>query len=370
MAVAIFVLNNYRSAIMNRLIAWPLIMVCCAVADADEPHSLFRSRQQFAKAMDQVKEGMTPAEVRSLLGPPDDIMDQKGIWRYGTSGHLTVATLGEVYFDPQWRVWHVIGKGKPLSATVIREAELRRVLVILGDISSYQADEGYNPRTVIRAVNELQPLGKDKSLAIIDEFLRVTQPVLTPGRDGIFLVLRTLFDVPDDPGFMPPMRVGIPSPAEPENKKLFPRFPISLQGDIPLLLVKGYSGTGIPQEPEEHVTYFRQHGRLRTRPLVPTDKPMEALAALVQSSGWKVIDREDERWQLQNEMLNLLDSVYFIEADRMDMRIPFGPEAATRRQRILNDMSSLKILWNAAENRYTFLDGKSLPPRQPYGVSP
>ena len=88
------------------------------------------------------------------------------------------------------------------------ERELRRLLDILGQVPSYNAGRRYNPRTVIRAVNALLPLGKDKALATIEEFLRVTGFWEHNEGEGMFLVLRTLFDVPKDPGYMPPMMVG------------------------------------------------------------------------------------------------------------------------------------------------------------------
>ena len=64
---------------------------------------------------------MAAAEVRRLLGPPDDVRtqhdpggisaaDAKEIWRYGTSGHLTTATLGVVCIDEKDRVQYVSGR--------------------------------------------------------------------------------------------------------------------------------------------------------------------------------------------------------------------------------------------------------------------
>jgi hypothetical protein len=182
----------------------------------------------------------------------------------------------------------------------------------------------------------------------------------------MFLVLRTMFDVPDKPGYGPEMWVGAPHPSAPPDKKLIPRFPVALEADIPLLLVHGYALAGEPQGPEEHVDYYRQHGRLRAHPLHPTNKPMDALTALASSPAWKTLAKDDEENYLdllRHEILNLLDSVYQPERERLGRPIPFGTEAAAQRQKILNDVSALKIRWNVAENQYTFLDGRSLPQR-------
>ena len=52
-----------------------LFLVLSAFAVAAEPGVNLRSRQQFAQAMDKIKRGMSAAEVRAILGPPDDIKD-------------------------------------------------------------------------------------------------------------------------------------------------------------------------------------------------------------------------------------------------------------------------------------------------------
>src|SRR5205807_621955 len=85
------------------------------------------------------------------------------------------------------------------------------------------------------------------------------------------------FDVPADPGYLPRMYVGAPSPPDPKDPKSLPRFPVLLVEDVPLLLVNGYMLAGEAQHVEEHVKYFRQHGRLRTAPLVPTKDPLGVL---------------------------------------------------------------------------------------------
>ena len=66
---------------------------------------------------------------------------------------------------------------------------------------------GYNdPLHLIRVTNYLQPLGKEKALAIIDEYCRIHEPGLD--ETWLFLVLRTLFEVPQPPGYMPRMKIG------------------------------------------------------------------------------------------------------------------------------------------------------------------
>ena len=201
-------------------------------------------------------------------------------------GILTTATLGEVYIDEDGHVQYVYGRRRPRLGDLPEERQLRRLLNILGQVSSYRSGSRYNPRTVIRAVNAILPLGKKKAISVIEEFLRVTSRWGDNGRDGVFLVLRTLFEVPNDPRYMPPMYVGAPGPEAPDNPKLLPRFPIVIEGDIPFLVVRGYLLAGEAEDPEAHVRFFRECGTLRAKPLVPTAEPLKALDALVKSDHW------------------------------------------------------------------------------------
>lgn len=343
-----------------------------ATARAADPP---RTRPQFARAISELTVGMPEKDVLRQLGRPDDVRTEhdpggistvgtKEIWRYGTSGHLTTATLGQIYIDKNDQVQYVFGKGTPPPKGMFEEKNLRVVLDALGEVPSYNAGWRYNPREVIRAVNLLQPLGKEKSLAAIDEFLRVASHFHDSGREGVFLVLRTLFDVPADPGYMPPMLVGAPTPAEPDGHSLLPRFPIAIEGDIPFLLVEGYSLAGFPEQPESHVAYFRKHGQVRAKPLAPSDRPFVELETLARSPH-----DENRRKFFGEQLLRLADTVYRVEPEeRTGELLPFGDKDAAKRNRIIEEATALRIRWDANAQQYTFLNGISLPkpPRRYY----
>jgi hypothetical protein len=344
---------------------------------ADPP----RTRHEFAKAVGKVRLTMSHADVVALLGRPDDIRTErddgistagtKEIWRYGTSGHLTTATLGQVYFDRADQVQYVFGKGNPPPDGMFEERDLRVLLDALGQVPSYNSAWEYNPRKVIRAVNLLQPLGKEKALAAIDEFLRVTSGWHDQGRDGVFLVLRTLFDVPDDPGYMPRMGVGAPSPEEPKDQKLLPRFPIALEGDIPLLVVEGYMLGGAPEHPRSHVDYFRIKGRVRAKPLAPSDQPFKELEKFAKSPRWiydgsdRFHDEKRGRQFLGEQLLRLMDTVYRVEQGDFGELLRFDDNEEARGKKVVEGALNLKIRWDSKTQKYTLLDGKSLPEREP-----
>jgi hypothetical protein len=122
----------------------------------------------------------------------------------------------------------------------------------------------YDPTTVINAVNALVSLGKDGALAAIDKFLARQDPEDNP-RQGLFLVLRVLFDA--DPH--PPLRLGGAPLGPPRDPAAMPRFPIVVVDDVPLMLISGYTLAGLPEPLSSHLDYYRNHGTLRAAPLTP-----------------------------------------------------------------------------------------------------
>jgi len=339
-----------------------------------------RDRAAFIHAMSQVKPGMTKARVRELLGEPEDMRTQRDpggitaarteeIWRYGTAGHLTFPTLGSVHVQADGKVQYAFGgQGEPPPPGMFDEQELRRLLRIVDQVPSYNSGSQYDPLRLIRAVNALQPLGKEKALALVAEYLRVSSWLDDPGREGVFLLLRALFEVPDPPGHMPPMMVGAPSPAAPSDPKALPRFPLLIRDDIPFLLVTGYALGGAPEPPERHLEYFREHGVVRAHPLRPIDDPLALADSLAGKPGTPFLQRTglDSDWgraHIMNQALLLVDSVYRTEPDIYGARFSVGAGIDKRWRDTLVAWRKLSVRWDPARGQYTFADGTSLPPR-------
>lgn len=245
-------------------------------------------RADVEKAIAQVKPGMDAADVEKLLGPPDDIRGPEDgitatrttqVWRYGTDGHLSFATLGTVHLETTGAVQYVFGdRGEPPKLS-IAEVELRRLLRLIDAVPSYDAPA--DPLRIIQAVNALVPLGKDGAASVLGEYLRVSSHFEDPGREGVFHVLRTLFDPPPSTGVFPHMRVGSPSPGFPPNDKDAPRFPIVIVDDIPFVGVRGYALAGLAESPEMHLAWMKDHAELRKAKLSPTSTPIATLEKMV-----------------------------------------------------------------------------------------
>jgi hypothetical protein len=108
-------------------------------------------------------------------------------------------------------------------------AMLKRVPWILGD--HYVCDE------MVRAVNQLRRLGKDKSLAALRDYLAKSRE-----DDKVLVFCRLLFDNPM--GWEPPV-LGEPLPGiDKKVMKQFPLFPIAVSEGVPFLVIQGYRGGG------------------------------------------------------------------------------------------------------------------------------
>jgi hypothetical protein len=322
--------------------------------------------------MSAVTKDMRAEEVVKLLGKPDDVrteFDPGGIsmfqtteiWCYGTAGHLTFPALGCVCMG-NGEARHIYGgNGTPPDPAAFDEAELKKLLRLIDALSE---SRGRDPLLYIQAVNTLQPLGKDKALAAICEYLRVS-PDFPGDRIPIFILLRLLFEVPEDPGYMPRMMVGAPSVKEPEDRKLIPLFPVVLMDDIPLNLVIGYTIGGAMPRVEEDLEYFRRGGKLREHPLHPSDNP---LGVLEHSPQWVLRDEDpagtNYQWEMNHlaqQLLGLIGTVYHIEPDHQGKRLPGDRFDRQQWDRIVKDVAALHIRWDAAKNIYVLADGGSLP---------
>ena len=95
-----------------------------------------------------------------------------------------------------------------------------------------------------------------------------------------------------------------------DDPKQIPRFPITIQDDIPFLLVMGYALRGEALPPIFELNYSRKHGHLRDKPLQPTSNPWAALEKLVMSPAW-IWKKDPQRGRaiLAGQCLWLLDSV-------------------------------------------------------------
>jgi hypothetical protein len=322
-------------------------------------HAHIRDRHEFAKLLSSIKKGMREADVIRILGKPDDVRTtdemQMGVeystevWCFGVDGHLGFPTLGTIWFESAPTGKSVVvsygGEGTPPPPSLFDEGELRKILSML----SYKGHPwvgNEDPRWAIKVVNTLAPLGKRKALAAIEEYGRVW-PFLSFNKEEMSKLLRVLFDVPKETGYMPdsPFRWVTPPP---EDRKRVPRFPMVILGDVPLQIATSPPSYGPDPDFAKDLAWFRDHATIRTKPLHPTDKPLQLF------SEWKAYD-----W-------------LYRDLKKADLRDYEAIESCVKRQLrqlvktvyrgdIEKGSLSRPVRWDMKRNMYTFLDGTTLP---------
>jgi hypothetical protein len=347
---------------MHVLFAAVVVLLATATASAAP-----RTRTEFAALIAKVKPGMTADQVKQTLGPPDDIKTERDpggitaartveVWRYGAARHLAFGTLGTIHVQADRKVQYVFG-GTGTPFTGMPEAELRRLLELVDAVPSYNAV--LEPLSLIRAVNALLPLGKTRALEVVDEYLRVSSSLDDPGREGVFLLMRVLFDPP----VQVPMMVGGPTLSPPADPKALPRFPLILVDDVPYKLVNGYMLGGHPQDPESDVAAFRKAGTLRTRPLAPTPKALDALDAYVAGPLAAAIKVDDGlRVALYDQGLRFFGTVFRPATHTVDSWFPDTKDLVNRWKQARLDVAKVGAKWDARTSQLVLPNGSTLPP--------
>jgi hypothetical protein len=145
--------------------------------------------------------------------------------------------------------------------------------------------EFYHCDRMVRAVNDLRRLGKDRALATLRSYLSEVGPGGDPGeREKVLMICRVLFV---NPAGWPPPRLGHPEPEiDLETVKLFPLFPIAMAHNVPFLLVRGYASGGYSDDTPQKCLQVCQE-----LSLIPSDLPekgfTEAAHELIQSPQFK-----------------------------------------------------------------------------------
>jgi hypothetical protein len=166
-----------------------------------------------------------------------------------------------------------------------------KTMQIINGAPSYDQDD-FNPARLVRAVNHLMPMGKEKAIRELREFLKIARDSVyetirrdenidTSDRTCVFLIVRLLFECAEPSGELPDIATVPFTPIpEDKDKRYWPLYPVHLQDDVPFFLVYGGGMGGQPDQPERHVDWAEKHGRIRTKQLRPIDNPMLAAARL------------------------------------------------------------------------------------------
>ena len=227
--------------------------------------------------------------------------------------------------------------------------------------------EGYNfdPAALIRAVNGLHPLGKEKVIAAIRAYISLayketTRPQYHVDEQRVFLILRLLFvNANGDPN-MPWMAIGATSPDVRPGNTDWPLFPLVMTDDIPLCLSGGYSLAGQAQPATSHVDYCEQNCVLRKQPLNPLKSPLLSADTIIQSKPWNRLfpagrDGAETEFLLRTQALRAVAGITggLPDESSLNPRLVSQSMAHTAWKKLENDRRMLDVIWTSGAFRAT-----------------
>ncbi|HTE21120.1 MAG TPA: hypothetical protein VK689_22370, partial [Armatimonadota bacterium] len=307
----------------------------------------------------------------SLLGPPDETSpgtrEGREVWRYGVNRPGGFPTLGQVVLNERGRVEVVQGAaGAPPAAGLFREDELRTLLRTVDELrtSRRRAFLEYpdSPQLLIRVANRLLPLGKEKVIALLREYVRLcyfqfssTYEVYGGPPYSLFHLAAALFQpsqTPEYPHLVLWIQDGIP---------LWPEFHGGLAGSFGHLSY-------------EELDFYRDKAQLRPKPLTPTIRPMETLDRL-QSAIWepeeaKRLQAPEAREDMMEHLLRLVETVYRPERDGRGDVVRGEQDVEAWWRSVVADVGKLNIRWDSRKGEYTFANGRQLPPLPATSTAP
>jgi hypothetical protein len=212
------------------------------------------------------------------------------LFQFGVALAIHTATGG----TRQTIVWNSRSPAIPAASsmlTVPAAPELSRELDLINRTSGWPFS---NPdgTDLIRAVNSLQRLGKDKALAVLEKYLElVSQADYRDEQDIVFWIVRLLFEPiqPNKP-LRPPAIAVLLDDREVAEVDKWPLNPIGVIDDMPFMLGRRINMAGMPQSPKTYVKWARHSGVVRERRLMPAKDPIVAAETLFGDQRFLALD--------------------------------------------------------------------------------
>ncbi|MES2787980.1 MAG: hypothetical protein V4719_00050 [Planctomycetota bacterium] len=207
---------------------------------------------------------------------------------------------------------------------------------------------------LIRAVNALQKLGKQRALAKLEKYveLRGNDPSLAD-REVTFWIIRMLFEPIQSGDRIPVPGIGwyLIGHNEPDAP-LWPLNPLETVGDVPFMVGTEYCFDGEYESPQLHLQKIRFPCVVREELMHPTIDPLSAAERILTSPKFKRLkdhDREQATKLIRFQALAMLPGlVQPMGKDRDDDDLNNDAEWAVR----LAEVKELHITWEVASERF------------------
>lgn len=175
--------------------------------------------------------------------------------------------------------------------TVPAAGRLSRELELINRASGWPFQHP-NGVDLIRAVNALQRLGKERALATLEEYAEMTSGIgYFEEQEIVFWIVRTLFEPIrlDDRIPRPLIAVWLDDEELPPSAR-WPLNPMAVVDDVPFMLGHQVGMGGVPEPPAWQIEWARRHGVVRDAPLKPAMSPLLAAEVILGSHQFRQLD--------------------------------------------------------------------------------
>jgi hypothetical protein len=180
---------------------------------------------------------------------------------------------------------------------------------------------------LIRAVNALRPLGKERALAVLERYIQFARDrgdLIGHDQEVVFWIVRVLFE---------PIRLDnrIPEPAiavflvprDSVEALNWPLNPMAVSADIRFMVGRRIGMGGHPEQPASHIRWARLHGVIRDDPLVPTANPLAAAEKILSSRRFQALDyfaRTQATMSVRSQALAMVEGLLPLTGKRENVR--------------------------------------------------
>lgn len=225
----------------------------------------------------------------------------------------------------------------------------------------------FDPVLLIRAVNLLRNIGKDRALDVLESYARLGRSRVYPryyelDDHRVMLILSLLFTSIDG---SPLNGIYWGAPDISPTARTFDDlvFPMVLDDDIPFLLSASFSGRGPPPSAMTAIELCRTSGTLRATPLRPSSDPVSAAVRATNRwvEGGRIActpeRRNETEWQFKRRFwtqaamasASIVDAA---ESEKWDVTLNRKDEAEAAWAAYVKTVQTLRPVWSEKEQDF------------------
>lgn len=198
-----------------------------------------------------------------------------------------------------WSSKSLCHKSTTGTVDIGRSAPLSEPLGLINAACNFNASN----TDLIRAVNGLHGLGKDKTIALLKQYLALSKDHSSlDDQFGVFWIIRLLFEPIEDGAKIPVPGIWVYGPKQED----WPLTPMTMLFSVPFQFRLGGGFGGLPEHPTSHIRWATASGRLRDRPLAPID-PLSAVEFLIRSKRFQRADKRASASDLRGQAIRMLE---------------------------------------------------------------